>query len=516
MKFEHFFDNTRLAPVIFIFMSMLFISRCSAPPRTQFNEPYRPQFHFTPEKNWMNDPNGMVYYDGEYHLFYQHNPFGPKWGHMSWGHAVSNDLVHWEHLPVALYEEDGVMIFSGSAVVDHNNTSGFGSVGNPPMVAIYTGHTEENQSQHIAYSTDRGRTWTKYANNPVIDLGMKDFRDPKVFWHEDTGKWIMVVALPREYKLHFYGSDNLIDWDFLSEFGPAGATTGIWECPDLFELPIEGGNGATRWLLDVNIGSGAAAGGSGGQYFIGTFDGVEFVNDNPDDQIMWIDYGADYYAAVSWADIPEEDGRRILLGWMNNWQYANDIPTDPWRSAQSLPRTLSLRETPQGLRLVQRAVTELEQLRQTSPVTLSNLDVSDEIILEGIDDELIELHATFDVKDASELGFTFHHSEGQKTVVGYNVSEQRIYIDRTNAGNVDFHQDFSGVHGAPLALENGRLEMKVWLDRSSIEVLAGDGLVAITDRIFPTIANPHVSVWSSGGNAVAEQITVWPLASIYD
>src|SRR5688572_15851638 len=251
-----------------------------------YRERWRPQFHFTPATNWMNDPNGMVFYDGEYHLFYQFNPFGDKWGHMSWGHAVSCDLVRWEHLPIALLEEDGVMIFSGSAVVDWKNTSGFGKNGKPPLIAIYTGHSTKKplQNQHIAYSNDPGRTWTKFSGNPVLDIGEKDFRDPKVFWHEPAQRWVMVVAWPVQRKARFYSSPDLKHRTHLSDFGPAGSTTGIWECPDLFPLRVEKNNIANRksqirnerWALIVNVGSGAPAGGSGCQYFVGEFDGNQF------------------------------------------------------------------------------------------------------------------------------------------------------------------------------------------------------------------------------------------------
>ena len=296
-------------------------------------EPFRPQYHFTPEKNWMNDPNGMVFYEGEYHLFYQYNPAGDKWGHMSWGHAVSPDMVHWTHLPLALAEADNVMIFSGSAVVDWKNSSGFGKDGRPPLVAVYTGFrtTDRVQFQCIAYSNDKGRTWTKYSGNPVIDINSMDFRDPKVQWHDATRRWIMTVSLSAEHKVRFYGSDNLKAWTLLSEFGPAGATGGVWECPDLFELPLPGTNDK-RWVLVVNMNPGSVAGGSGGQYFIGRFDGTQFVADrdslipprpgrSASESAHWFDYGPDYYAAVSWSDVPASDGRRLWLGWMSNWEY---------------------------------------------------------------------------------------------------------------------------------------------------------------------------------------------------
>ena len=310
-----------------------------------YNELYRPQFHFTPPINWMNDPNGLVYFDGEYHLFYQHNPHGNAWGHMSWGHAVSEDMLHWRHLPIALHEEYGVMVFSGCAVIDWKNTSGFGRDGKPPMVAIYTGHGLGKQTQDLAYSNDRGRTWTKYEGNPVIDLNEADFRDPKVFWHEPTSKWVMVVSMATAKYVQFYGSKDLKTWEHLSNFGPAGVRDKPnWECPDLFELPIEGEPGKTRWVLEVDMGNGSIAGGSGGEYFVGTFDGVTFQCDHDIGKSQWVDFGRDFYAPVSWSDIPESDGRRIWLSWMNNWE-TNLVPTSPWRSAMSIPRTLSLRRT---------------------------------------------------------------------------------------------------------------------------------------------------------------------------
>ncbi|MEP7344519.1 MAG: glycoside hydrolase family 32 protein, partial [Gemmatimonadaceae bacterium] len=328
-------------------------------------EPFRPQFHFTPERNWMNDPNGMVFYEGEWHLFYQYNPYGNTWGHMSWGHAVSRDLMQWQHLPVALAEEDGIMIFSGSAVVDWKNTSGFGINGKPPIVAVYTGHREGRQDQRIAFSNDRGRTWTKAPGGPVLDVGMADFRDPKVFWHAPTSRWVMTVALSKEKKLRFYTSPDLKQWKQAGEFGPAGATGGLWECPDLFPLKVEGGG--TKWVLIVNINPGGPVGGSGTQYFVGEFDGARFVSDADAKDVRWADYGADFYAGVSWSDVPESDGRRVWLGWMSNWSYAQEVPTSPWRSAMTVPRELTLRRTPDGLRLVQKPVVELESLWVPTP-----------------------------------------------------------------------------------------------------------------------------------------------------
>ncbi|MGP3921001.1 GH32 C-terminal domain-containing protein [Nonomuraea sp. 10N515B] len=267
-----------------------------------YTETYRPQFHFTPEKNWMNDPNGLVYYKGEYHLFYQHNPNGNSWGDISWGHAVSTDLVHWKELPLALSHDDEEMVFSGSAVVDWNNTTGFGTAKNPPMVAIYTSAYKNGgkQAQSLAYSTDRGRTWTKYQGNPVIDIGSTNFRDPKVQWYAPTKSWLMTVSLSAEHKVRFYSSKNLKDWELLSEFGPAGATGGVWECPDLFPLAVDGDKNTIKWVLVVNINPGGIAGGSGAQYFIGDFDGKKFTAEDkgtytpPTGTVMQDFEGADF------------------------------------------------------------------------------------------------------------------------------------------------------------------------------------------------------------------------------
>ena len=273
---------TAAAATVCALSATLLAPQTAAADSAPYSETYRPQFHFTPEKNWMNDPNGLVYYKGEYHLFYQYNPNGNSWGDMSWGHAVSEDLVHWKELPLALSHDDNEMVFSGSAVVDENNTTGFGTKKNPPMVAMYTSHNKSTgiQSQSLAYSTDRGRTWTKYQGNPVIDIGSRDFRDPKVQWYAPTKSWLMTVSLSAEHKVRFYSSKDLKDWTQLSEFGPAGATGGVWECPDLFPLAVDGDKNNIKWVLVVNINPGGIAGGSAAQYFIGDFDGTKFTADD--------------------------------------------------------------------------------------------------------------------------------------------------------------------------------------------------------------------------------------------
>lgn len=482
-------------------------------------ERYRPQYHFSPAINWMNDPNGLVYYDGEYHLFYQYNPYGIQWGHMSWGHAVGTDLVHWTHLPVAIPEENGVMAFSGSAVVDHSNTSGFGSAEDPPMVAIYTGHRSGNQSQYIAYSTDRGRTWTPYADNPVLDVEMQDFRDPNVFWYEPDRRWVMVVALPTQHKVRFYASRDLKSWTPLSEFGPAGETEGVWECPDLYELPVDGDSSNTRWVLEVDLNPGSVAGGSGGQYFVGTFDGTRFTRteEATSESVNWVDYGKDFYAPIDWANIPASDGRHLWVGWMNNWQYTGGLPTYPWRSAQSIPRSLALRSTPEGLRMMQQPAEELQILRDIHN-RVADVEITDgahSLGGRGISGRAMEIVAEFDVGTADKVGLKVRMGGGEETLIAYDVAAEEVFVDRSQSGAVAFHPDFAGRHDGPLPNRNGRVKLHIFVDWSSVEVFANDGYTVITDRIFPKPESQDVALYAEGGTARLIYMDIWNLQSIW-
>ncbi|HEX6984997.1 MAG TPA: glycoside hydrolase family 32 protein [Planctomycetaceae bacterium] len=479
-----------------------------------YREPFRPGYHFTPELNWTNDPNGLIWFDGEWHLFYQHNPHGNRWGHMSWGHAVSPDLVRWEHLPIALHEEYGVMAFSGSCVYDRENTSGFGTQDRPPLVAIYTGHGHGRQTQDLAYSLDRGRTWTKYPGNPVLDIGEADFRDPKVFRHEPTGRWVMVVSLAVQKKIRFYGSQDLKDWTLLSEFGPAGVEgKPNWECPDLFELPIEGEPGQTRWVLEADMGGGAVAGGSGGEYFVGTFDGTTFTPDRPESR--WVDYGRDFYAPITFANVPESDGRRVWIGWMNNWE-TNLVPTDPWRGAMSLPRRLGLKRTRDGLVLTQRPVKELETIRgghvSTGPVDLKESSGPVALPLEG---QRMEIVVEFDAGTAAEFGLRVLKGEGEETVVGYDAKAGKLFVDRTRSGVVDFHPAFPGRHAGPLAAEDGRVRLHVFVDSCSVEVFGGDGTTVITDLVFPGPESDAVEFYAKGGDCRVVSCEAWKLEPVW-
>ncbi|MFJ4815961.1 GH32 C-terminal domain-containing protein [Streptomyces sp. NPDC088801] len=811
-----------------------------------YTETYRPQFHFTPEKNWMNDPNGLVYYKGEYHLFYQYNPNGNSWGDMSWGHAVSKDLVRWKHLPLALSHDDEEMVFSGSAVVDWNNTTGFGTKKNPPMVAIYTSAYKDGgkQAQSLAYSTDRGRTWTKYQGNPVIDIGSDNFRDPKVQWHAPTKSWLMTVSLSAEHKVQFYSSKNLKDWKLQSEFGPAGATGGVWECPDLFPLAVDGDKKKIKWVLVVNINPGGIAGGSAAQYFVGDFDGKKFTaddkgtytpptgevvqdfegagfgewtttgtafgqgpaagavdgqgtvggfdgkglansfhggdgatgiltspsftvgspylnfkigggrhpheagtvldstppegtvladfeggtygdwtatgdafgtapatgalpgqqsvsgflgnglantflngdsttgtltspeftidkkhinflvgggnhpagSDNPtavellvDGQVVrsatgrdaealnwaswnvgdlagkkaqirivddntggwghlnvdhivlsdtqaarvsqetsvnllvdgkvvrsatgadsetldwasfdmrpyegkqaqiqvvdmntggwghvmadqftaadkpaksvvqradWADYGKDYYAAVSWENAP--GGKRYMIGWMNNWDYGQSIPTSPWRSAQSVPREMALRTVDGRIRLTSKPVGSLESLRQKRPATASDVTVkstSKPLTGPGATGKALDIEATFSLKDADRFGLKVRTGAGgEETVIGYDATTQELYVDRTRSGAGDFNSTFPGVQTAPLKAENGKVKLRILVDWSSVEVFGGNGEAVITDQIFPDPSSTGVEVFAEGGTATLDHLRAWQLGSIW-
>jgi fructan beta-fructosidase len=812
-------------------------------------ETYRPQFHFSPQKNWMNDPNGLVYYRGEYHLFFQHNPEGNTWGNMSWGHAVSKDLVHWQELPLAISHDDNEAVFSGSAVVDYANTSGFGTRHNPAMVAVYTSALRDGrQAQSLAYSTDRGRTWTKYSGNPVLDIGSREFRDPKVQWYAATKSWLMTVSLSTEHKVRFYSSKNLKDWRLLSEFGPAGAVGGVWECPDLFPLPVDGDRKQAKWVLVVNINPGGIAGGSAAQYFVGDFDGKRFTADHdgsytppnglvlqgfeqpdfgswtatgkafgdrpaagalpgqsevagvegaryansfhdgdgstgllssppftvrsrylnfkvgggrhphvpgtvldpptpvgtvladfegshygawtttgeafgtgpaagrlgdqmevsgwlgkglvnsflrshtgssgdattgtltsPDftitkkhinfligggnhpvtsdaptavqlvvdgkvvrsatgrdseslnwaswdvgdlagksgrievvdrntggwghillDHVMqsdsaalarstetsvnllvdgqvaqsatgsdsesldwasfdlrpyagkqaqvqvvdqntggwghiladhfvaadapaksavqradWVDFGKDYYAAVSWEDSP--DGKRYMIGWMNNWQYGNNIPTSPWRSAMSVPREMGLRTIGGDIRLVQRPVRDLASLGEGSTVTARNVTVRPGTVrLAGgrADGKALDIRATFSLRDADRFGLKVRAGRGQATVVGYDATTQEVYVDRRASGDVGFSADFPGVQRAPLPANNyGKVNLRVLVDWSSVEVFGGAGEAVITDQVFPDPESERVELFAEGGAVRLDRATVRHLGS---
>jgi fructan beta-fructosidase len=497
-----------------------------APPDAapSFDEPFRPQFHYTPPRHWMNDPNGLVYHEGTYHLFHQYNPEGNTWGHMSWYHATSRDLVHWTHRGVAIPEEGNEMIFSGSAVVDSHNTAGFGSQSDDsPIVAIYTSNyflpgDSINQAQSLAYSPNGGATWTKYEGNPVLDHPDAEFRDPNVFWYAPEQKWVMAVALSEQRIIQFYESPDLKTWTHLSDFGPVGSTEGIWECPALFRVPVEGTD-RTRWVLSVDVGSGGVAGGSGSQYFLGVFDGTTFAPDaaHLDDAPHWADYGPDFYAAIPWNNLPASDGRALWLGWMNNWTYAEDIPTAPWRSAQTVPRSLSLRDRNGRLQLVQHPVEELHALR-TDPVRLGTRTIEETVIPladSGLSGRTLELRATFVPEDAEAVGLHVHAGADEQTRIGFDARTDSVFVDRTRSGAVDFQADFAARNTAPLTPTDGRVTLHVLVDRSSVEVFANGGTRVLTHRLFPDPASDGVALFAQGGSATLLSLDAWTLRSAW-
>lgn len=654
-----------------------------------FNEQHRPQFHFTPPANWMNDPNGMVYHNGEYHLFYQHNPDSTVWGPMHWGHAVSKDMISWEHLPIALYPDSLGTIFSGSAVVDVNNTSGLGTKENPAMVAIYTYHNADAeragrndfQTQGIAFSLDNGRNWTKYKKNPVLpNPGIRDFRDPKVSWHEAGQKWIMTLAVAD--RISFYSSKNLKEWQHESDFGAdIGAHGGVWECPDLFKMPVEGSN-EEKWVLLVSINPGGPNGGSATQYFVGDFDGKKFVLDkqfqqdlskkssvpggkvladfegrnygnwkaegnafgstpatgalgnqqkvsgyegkglvnsfrngdaatgkltspmftvdadyinllvgggkHPEgtavnllvngkivrsttgnnsealnwvawrtdelkgkkarieivdnvkdswghilvDQIIlaaepakeskdgiWLDYGRDNYAGVTWANVPGQDDRRLFMGWMSNWDYANVVPTESWRSAMTIARTLELENTPAGLRVVSKPVEELQKL-YTDSYSIKEQTVSGSV-------ELTEgatfTTPTFDlklgleqVKPGTSFAIELSNKKGQKVLVGYDAARQEYYIDRTNAGDKSFSDNFAGIQYAPKLAQGSTFDLRLVADVASIELFADSGKTTMTSIFFPDEVFTLVRLITDKGSVKVKSGKMTKLASNYN
>ena len=465
----------------------------------------RPEYHFTPPQNFMNDPNGLVFYDGEYHLFYQYNPFSSAHEHLSWGHAISSDYLHWEHLPVALREEDGIEIFSGSAVVDWNNTSGFGTQDQPPLIAIYTGHSRVEQTQNLAYSNNRGRTWTKYAGNPVIAIGSLQFRDPKVFWHEPIHRWIMVTALADQQKVRFDGSPDLIHWTHLSNFGPEGRVDDEWECPDMFLMNVEEQPDLQKWILKVDVNHSIL-----GQYFIGHFDGLRFINDASSEQVLRVDYGKDFYAAQSWSDVP--DGRRIWIGWMNNWDYAKVIPTSPWQGLLSIPRQLQLRQYPEGLLLVQEPIKELTDMRQSLyHAADADIDSVNSQLANLKMDIATEIQVEFTLGTARELDIKICTGYVEETVIGYDAQTQELFLDRRHSGDITFSDKFDGVHRAPLVPEQGKINLHIFVDACSIEVFANHGLIVISDLIFPGAQNIEIELYARDGDVHLNKVDVWKL-----
>ncbi|MEO5997267.1 MAG: glycoside hydrolase family 32 protein [Chitinophagaceae bacterium] len=503
---------TYIIPIIFFIACNSAEKQADKQPDKQlsYNEPYRPQIHFSPKEKWMNDPNGMVFFNGTYHLFYQYYPDSTVWGPMHWGHATSKDLVHWENQPVALYPDSLGYIFSGSAVVDSNNTSGFGKDGKIPLVAIFTHHdpkgekagTSTYQNQSIAYSLDEGKTWVKYANNPVLkNPGIKDFRDPKVNWYEAGKKWIMTLATLD--RITFYSSPNLKDWKKESEFGKeVGAHGGVWECPDLFTLNY---NGKPVWILIVNINPGGPNGGSATQYFTGQFDGNKFTPYQTDTR--WLDYGPDEYAGITWSNT---GSRRIFLGWMSNWQYANKVPTEKWRSAMTVPRDLGIEKLGDKYLVTSQPSKELNVIEE-KPVVVHNISGTDQLTTGGFSGPA-RFSLTSDKLES--FAITLSNDAGEKVVIGYDKDAKNYFIDRTNSGNVSFEKGFAGKHTAPRFSDKDSVDLTLIIDNASVELFADNGLTVMTEIFFPGSLLSNYTIKSRTGFKI-KSLSVTELKSIW-
>lgn len=447
---------------------------------------FRPKWHFTPQKNWMNDPNGLVYFEGEYHLFFQYNPEGKDWGHMSWGHAVSTDLIHWTELPVAILEGEQ-MIFSGCAIVDWNNDSGLGDGEKPPLLAYFTAHNPRTliQSQHLAFSHDCGRSWSHYAGNPIIDLALDHFRDPKVFYHHASAAWIMAVALPRAHRVQFYRSANLIDWTIAGEFGPAGGVGGQWECPDLIELCVEGdeAGGQSWWVLKIDIDKDFLGEGSGAQYFVGQFDGFRFTIDgdrsSADGEIL--DHGPDFYAAVTWSDLPSGHEGPVMIGWMSNHQSGHQYPTHPWRGVQSLPRVLSLFCEGGKLRLRQRPVSQFRTLAHDLPIR-------QEFTFTGPSSTAFSAnagHLSLRFADTSEAVRNITISDTESDILSVDIKPDNSFVQITRMQTKSVAIDNFAIVSRIYPVDRSIYFVDIIFDKSSVEIFFNNGEHSYSTCIFP-------------------------------
>lgn len=475
---------------------------------------WRPRYHFTPEKNWTNDPNGLLFLNGEFQLYYQHNPFENKWGHMSWGHATSKDMIQWSYLPVAIPEvitkDTTTWIYSGSAVVDKNNTSGFGTTEKPPIVAIFTADQpkQHKESQFIAYSNDNGMSYKMYSGNPVIDLNKSDFRDPNVFWHDLTKQWVMTVSMVNEHMVRFYGSKDLKTWTKLSDFGPAGYTKNGWECPSLLPLTVDDDPKKIKWVLFVS------SGGDHGpliQYFVGDFDGTTFKDDNDGKKVFPVDYGDAFYAAIAWRDAPQN--KKILLGWIQDGRKE----TYPWKGQMSIPHDLSLRTTDNGLRLRQlpsSIVTQnLSKYATGKTLLKKNLKIEDTRISLNKERPFAGnsywIDAEFDVSKAKKTGFYIVENPDvtKNIIVAYDSEKKQLYVDCGNAEAGNKSRE-NLIQAAPMKDENGIVKIQILVDNSSLEVFGNDGEKVISTMIYPDINATSLWVFTEG-KSVLKNLKLW-------
>ena len=493
---------------------------------------YRPVYHHTPLYGWMNDANGLVYKDGEYHLYFQYNPYGSKWGNMHWGHSVSKDLIHWQHLDPAIARDTLGHIFSGSTVIDKNNSAGYGK---DAMIAFYTSASDEHgQIQCMAYSTDNGRTYTKYEKNPILTPfdGLKDFRDPKVFWYEPAQKWYMIVSADKN--MRFYSSTDLKQWEYLSQFGEGyGVQPNQFECPDFIQLPVDGNKDNMKWVMIVNVNPGCPFGGSATEYFVGTFDGKEFKCDNDKSVTKWLDFGKDHYATVCFSNTGD---RVIAVPWMSNWQYANVTPIRQYRGANALPRELSLYTKDGEVYMAANAVKETEGLRKETR-KVDNFSLNGE---QTVSDVVAAQECAFEVEmditpgKANTVGFDLMNAKGEKTKIYLDMKAGRVVMDRTESGlvafgekaephfkenhdrrkteSVNYVNDFALGTWAPLSLCEGKTyHLNVFVDKCSVEIFVDGGRIAMTNLVFPTVPYNALRFYAEGGEAKVENLNIHKL-----
>ncbi|MDE7159477.1 MAG: GH32 C-terminal domain-containing protein [Muribaculaceae bacterium] len=469
---------------------------------------YRPVFHHTPLYGWMNDPNGMFYKDGKWHLYYQHNPYGSKWQNMSWGHSTSEDLINWEHEPEALRPDGLGSIFSGSAVIDHDGTAG---VGKDAVVALYTS-AGTNQMQSMAVSHDNGTTFEVFGGNPILTLE-SEARDPNMFWNEETKEWNLVLAHALDHEMLFFTSPDLKTWTLQSAFGKGiAAQGGVWECPDLFRLPVDG-NGTEKWVLLCNLNPGGPFGGSATQYFIGEFDGKTFKSDTLADGTIptkWLDFGKDHYATVSWSGAP--DDRRTVIGWMSNWEYAAEVPTSQYRSANTLPREMEIFTAPDGeLYVASVPSPEMLALRDKTVVSASGKKLGRKATSFNIPastEGLCEIVADLEAAAGSKVELTLSNKLGDKVVMVYDAANHTMSFDRTKSGVVDFSENFPAVTVSPTFETDGKVSLRLFVDRSSIELFGNNGRFVMTNLVFPNEPYLNLSL-SADGSARLSNLKIY-------
>lgn len=478
---------------------------------TSNREKYRPAYHHTPLYGWMNDPNGMFYKDGVWHLYYQYNPYGSKWQNLSWGHSTSTDLINWENHPVALEPNGLGMVFSGSCAIDKGNSAGYGD---DAVVGMYTS-ADASQIQSLVWSNDGGESFEFFPGNPVITLE-SEARDPNMFWDEDAKQWVLLLAHALEHEMLVFTSPDMREWTLQSSFGKGlGAQEGVWECPDLFKLPVDG-SGEEKWVLLCNLNPGGPFGGSATQYFVGDFDGKVFTPDKDTDgnvPTKWMDYGKDHYATVSWSDAP--DSRRTVIGWMSNWQYAPEVPTQQFRSANTLPREVGLFEGADGQTyLSSKPSPELVALRGRLTLDVRKANIGKKArtyLLPTANSGVCEILLDIDARRSDVVSLELKNDENEKVVIKYDAAAHTLSFDRRESGVVDFSQDFPAVTVSPTFENENRVSLRVFIDRSSIEVFGNDGKFVMTNLVFPIKPYSTLSMSSQGGDAKIENLKIYSI-----